>query len=88
MKKKRFTEQQIIGFLKEAAAGMPVKELGEPQEGLSAVPRGSAKRAQAPPPEGREGRSPGTEHTGQAQRDLEPRFRDGMRWPAGVASSA
>ena len=27
MKKRRFTEQQIIGFLKEAEAGMPVKEL-------------------------------------------------------------
>ena len=27
MKKKRFTEQQIIGFLKEAEAGMPVREL-------------------------------------------------------------
>ena len=25
--KKRFTEEQIIGFLKEAAAGMPVKEM-------------------------------------------------------------
>ncbi len=25
--KKRFTEQQIIGLLKEAEAGMPVKEL-------------------------------------------------------------
>ncbi|WP_155291540.1 transposase, partial [Burkholderia mallei] len=25
--KKRFTEQQIIGFLKEAETGMPVKEL-------------------------------------------------------------
>ncbi|WP_143293253.1 transposase, partial [Burkholderia pseudomallei] len=25
--KKRFTERQIIGFLKEAEAGMPVKEL-------------------------------------------------------------
>jgi len=25
--KKRFTEAQIIGFLKEAEAGMPVKEL-------------------------------------------------------------
>ncbi|MEJ8795861.1 transposase, partial [Trinickia caryophylli] len=25
--KKRFTEEQIIGFLKEAEAGMPVKEL-------------------------------------------------------------
>ncbi|VVE58771.1 transposase [Pandoraea horticolens] len=25
--KKRFSEQQIIGFLKEAEAGMPVKEL-------------------------------------------------------------
>ncbi len=27
MKKKRFTEQQIIGFLKEAEAGVRVKEL-------------------------------------------------------------
>jgi len=27
MKAKRFTEQQIIGFLKEAKAGVPVKEL-------------------------------------------------------------
>jgi len=27
MKKKRFTEQQILGFLKEAEAGVPVKEL-------------------------------------------------------------
>lgn len=27
MKKKRFTEAQIIGFLKEAEAGVPVKEL-------------------------------------------------------------
>ncbi len=27
MKKRRFTEQQIIGFLKEAEAGVPVKEL-------------------------------------------------------------
>jgi putative transposase len=27
MKKKRFTEQQIIGFLKESEAGMPVKDL-------------------------------------------------------------
>lgn len=25
--KKRFTEQQIVGFLKEAEAGMSVKEL-------------------------------------------------------------
>jgi putative transposase len=25
--KKRFTEERIIGFLKEAEAGMPVKEL-------------------------------------------------------------
>ncbi len=25
--KKRFTEEQIIGFLKEAEVGMPVKEL-------------------------------------------------------------
>jgi putative transposase len=27
VKKKRFTEQQTIGFLKEAEAGMPVKDL-------------------------------------------------------------
>ena len=27
MKKKRFSEQQILGFLKEAEAGMPIKEL-------------------------------------------------------------
>lgn len=27
MKRKRFTEHQIIGFLKEAEAGVPVKEL-------------------------------------------------------------
>jgi len=25
--KKRFTEEQIIGFLKQAAAGAPIKEL-------------------------------------------------------------
>ena len=27
MKKKRFTEQQILGFLKEVEAGIPIKDL-------------------------------------------------------------
>ncbi len=27
MKKSRFSEEQIIGFLKQAEAGMPIKEL-------------------------------------------------------------
>lgn len=27
MKRKRFSEEQVIGFLKEAQAGLPVKEL-------------------------------------------------------------
>jgi len=27
MKRSRFTEEQIIGFIKQAEAGMPVKEL-------------------------------------------------------------
>jgi putative transposase len=27
MKKSRYSEQQIIGFLKQAEAGMPIKEL-------------------------------------------------------------
>ncbi len=34
MKKSRFTEGQIIGFLKQAEAGMPIKELSR-QGGFS-----------------------------------------------------
>ncbi|ALK32994.1 transposase [Burkholderia plantarii] len=34
--KKRFTEEQIIGFLREAAAGLPIKELCR-QHGFSEV---------------------------------------------------
>ena len=34
MKKSRYTEEQIIGFLKQAEAGMPVKELCR-KEGFS-----------------------------------------------------
>ena len=28
LKKSRFTEEQMIGFIKQAGAGMPIKELG------------------------------------------------------------
>jgi putative transposase len=30
MKKSKFTEEQIIGFLKQAEGGMPLKELCRP----------------------------------------------------------
>jgi len=36
MKKSRYTEEQIIGFLRQAEAGMPVKELCR-KEGFSDV---------------------------------------------------
>ena len=43
--KKRFTEEQIIGFLREAGAGMPVRELCRKH--------GFSKRALVPQPAAR-----------------------------------
>ena len=37
--KKRFTEEQIIGFLREAEAGMPVKE-NRPRSSVRVTPTG------------------------------------------------
>ncbi|CAJ5391214.1 IS407A, transposase OrfA [Burkholderia pseudomallei] len=53
--KKRFTEQQIIGFLKEAEAGMPVKELCRKHGFSDASPgrRAARRTAERRPEDGR-----------------------------------
>jgi len=44
--KKRFSEEQIIGFLKEAEAGIPVKELC--RKHVSVMPRFTPLRSKTP----------------------------------------
>lgn len=38
MRKSRFTEQQIIGFLKQAESGLPVKEASAAKAGSASPP--------------------------------------------------
>ena len=48
MKRKRFTEEQIISILKEREAGMKVAELGRRQRGIGAIDLPLAEQVRRP----------------------------------------